>query len=218
MAKKLIIVSEDKETKFLKKLVSQWPELDRQVTVLPGRGYKHLLSKSEAEELRSSLGNKFKLLVHRDRDSLTDNEVERLKNEYDDESIRLWFTEQSDLEAEFCSADFLMSLLGISRQEADDFIERALNRNTGPIREQFENQRRAHNQELWAAGGSPTNDDVWDSMQHRRLRGAKGKFVFNQLKNVIGQNLFSDDIVIGCENFPEQAVGLARNIRDLLAD
>ena len=216
--KKLIIVSEDKETKFLKKLVSQWPELDRQVTVLPGRGYKHLLSKTEAEELRASLGNKFKLLVHRDRDSLTDDEVERLKNEYDDDNIRLWFTEQSDLEAEFCNADFLMTLLAISREEADSVIERALNRNTGPIREQFENQRRAHNQELWSAGGSPTNDDVWNDLQNRRLRGAKGKFVFKQLKNIIGQNSFSDEIVMGCDNFPERAPGLARNIRDLLVD
>ena len=67
--KKVIIVSEDAKNDFLKKLIRQWPEIERAVTVLPGRGYQHLLSKDEAVELRASLGNKFKVLVHRDRDS-----------------------------------------------------------------------------------------------------------------------------------------------------
>ncbi len=65
--KKVIVVSEDAKNDLLKKLIRQWPEIERAVTALPGRGYKHLLTKEEAQELRGSLGNKFKLLVHRDR-------------------------------------------------------------------------------------------------------------------------------------------------------
>ena len=40
--KKVVVVSEDKNTGFLKKLIRQWPEIDRLVTVLPGRGYQSL--------------------------------------------------------------------------------------------------------------------------------------------------------------------------------
>lgn len=110
--KKVIVVSEDAKNFLLKKLIRQWPEIEHAVTVLPGRGYTHLLTKEEAQELRASLGDKFKVLVHRDRDSLTDEEVIKLKDSYNSDGIRLWLTDQSDLEAEFCDAGFLSALTG----------------------------------------------------------------------------------------------------------
>lgn len=108
--KKVIIASEDAKNDHLKKILSQWPEIESLVAVLPGRGFGHLLTKEEAIELKESLGNKFQILVHRDRDSLTDAEVQSLRDDYAGEGIRLWVTDQSDLEAEFCSEGFLEAL------------------------------------------------------------------------------------------------------------
>lgn len=216
--KKVIVVSEDSKTELLQKLISQWPDIDRQVTVLPGRGYKHLLTKDEAVELYESLGHKFKILVHRDRDSLTDEEVNRLKGEYDDDNIRLWITDRSDIEAEFCRSEIILTLSGVGQEQAEEYIETALGRSTGPIREQFEAQRAAHNQELWRQGGSPTNDEVWEALQARPLRGAKGKTIFRKLKNVIPHNKFREDNIVALVELPELAPGLARNLNDLLME
>lgn len=40
--KKVIVISEDAKNDLLKKLIRQWPDIERAVAILPGRGYKHL--------------------------------------------------------------------------------------------------------------------------------------------------------------------------------
>lgn len=215
--KKVIVVSEDATNDLLKKLIYQWPEIERSVTVLPGRGYKHLLSRDEAEELRASLGNKFKVLVHRDRDSLTDAEVMRLKESYNSDGIRLWVTDQSDIEAEFCDPEFISSLTGHSLDECETWLNDIFQQNQAPIRDQFAAQRTAHNEELHKAGGSPTNDEVWASFQDRSLKGAKGKYVFKQLKNKVPANNFTESTVYAHTGYPERASSLKDNLQDLLA-
>tara|TARA_R110002124_G_scaffold69909_1_gene187616 strand:- start:668 stop:2170 length:1503 start_codon:yes stop_codon:yes gene_type:complete len=215
--KKVIVVSEDAKNDFLKKLIRQWPEIERAVTVLPGRGYKHLLTKLEAEELRTSLGSKFKILVHRDRDSLTDAEVTQLKESYASEGIRLWVTDQSDIEAEFCDPGYLSSLTGESIETCEAWLTEIMAGNQAPIRDQFTSQRAAHNQELHQAGGSPTNDEVWVAFQGRPLKGAKGKYVFGQLKNKVPGGRFAEAKIGLHTGYPERAASLKANLEDLLA-
>ncbi|CEJ12863.1 hypothetical protein BN1110_03167 [bacterium YEK0313] len=215
--KKVIVVSEDAKNDLLKKLIRQWPELERAVTVLPGRGYKHLLTKTEAQELRSSLGHKFKVLVHRDRDSLTDDEVAKLKDSYASDGIRLWFTDQSDLEAEFCDPGFLSVLTGQPIHTCENWLTEISNQHQREIEDQFASQRAAHNEELHKAGGSPTNDEVWTAFQARPLKGAKGKFIFKQLKNKVPGGAFSEATVESLATYPERAASLKANLEDLLA-
>ncbi|AZR24630.1 ATP-dependent nuclease [Xanthomonas vasicola] len=215
--KQVIIVSEDAKNELLKKLIQQWPEIERSVTVLPGRGYKHLLTRSEAEELRTSLGGKFKVLVHRDRDSLTDVEATQLVDSYGVEGVGLWLTDQSDLESEFCNPSFLSSLTGESLAVCDDWIVQIVTANAIPISDQFSKQRAAHNEELHAAGGSPTNAEVWAELQHRPLRGAKGKYVMGQLKNKVPGRAYSEASVECHKGFPELAPSL-KNAIELLLD
>jgi ABC-type cobalamin/Fe3+-siderophores transport system ATPase subunit len=214
--KKVIVVSEDKTNTLLKKLIRQWPEVERAVTVLPGRGHKFLLTKDEAEELRASLGNKFKILVHRDRDSLTDTEVTQLQEAYNTHGIRLWFTEQSDIEAEFCNAEFLSSLTGESILTCEEWLAELIASNSVPIKDQFVSQRAAHNTDYHKAGGGPTNDEVWQAFQLRSLKGAKGKFVFNQLKNKLTPTKFSEAAVDSHSGYPELARSLKANLEDLI--
>ena len=215
--KKVIVVSEDAKNDLLRKLIRQWPEIDQAVTVLPGRGYKHVLTVDEAAELRESLGNKFQILVHRDRDSLTDDEVQELKASYDVDGVRLWLTDQSDIEAEFCDPTFVSSLTGLPIHECEELLAKIRAQNQVPMKEQFAKQRAAHNEELHKAGGGPTNDDVWAAFQLRPLKGAKGKYVFGQLKNKVPGGVFSPESVLNHQGFPERAPSLKANLQDLLA-
>lgn len=214
--KKIIVVTEDAKNDFLKKLIKQWPEIDRAVSVLPGRGYKQLLKKEEAEELRQALGGKFQILVHRDRDSLTDQEVADLIASYASEGVGLWLTEQSDLEAEFCAPAFISSLTGENVEQCQQWLSEVLSSNAQQISDQFASQRQAHNQEIYAQGGSPTNEQVWQMLQTKPLKGAKGKYVYKQLKNKIGQSRFSDQTVLSLENHCLLAPSLKTALQALL--
>lgn len=215
--KKVIIVSEDAKNDFLKKLIGQWPEIERSVAILPGRGYKHLLTKDEAVELRASLGNKFKILVHRDRDSLNNDEVLALKADYAADGIRLWVTDQSDIEADFCDTGFLSSLTGEPLGVCEGWVTEILAQNQVSIAEQFAAQRAAHNAELHRAGGSPPNAEVFAEFQNQPLKGAKGKTIFKALKNKVPRNAFSESTVLSQADYPERAPTLKANLVDLLA-
>jgi hypothetical protein len=141
----------------------------------------------------------------------------RLKDSYNSDGIRLWVTDQSDIEAEFCDPEFISSLTGYPLDECETWLSDILQQNQAPIRDQFAAQRAAHNEELYRTGGSPTNAEVWDSFQDRSLRGAKGKYVFKQLKNKVPANNFTESTVYAHTGYPERASSLKDNLQDLLA-
>lgn len=215
--KKVLIISEDRKNDLLKEIISQWPEIERVVAILPGSGYKHLPSPQAVRELRLLLGGKYKFLIHRDRDSLTDDEVDNLKNTYNDDGIRLWLTEQSDLEAEFCDPVFVSALTGVPIPTCETWLAEILDDHQVPIQDQFASQRSAVNQELYKAGGGPKNDEVWAVFQQLPLKGAKGKFVFGKLKNKVPSNAFSEAKIQNASGYPERAVTLRATLEELLA-
>lgn len=193
--KKVIVISEDSNTDLLKKLISQWPQIEQFVAFFPGTGYRGIPTAEQAATITTALGGKYKLLVHRDRDSLSDNEVSILQKTYADKGVTLWVTDFSDIEAYFCQSEFLKSLLNCTGEQAAQYVDAALAKLSGPISDTFNSQRAAHNEELWKAGGSPTNDVVWQQFQTRPLKGAKGKLIFNELKNIPG-NVFRTDKIL----------------------
>lgn len=188
--KKVIILSEDANPTLLRKLIAQWPEIDRSVALYPGTGYASLATPQQAKELSEALGGKFKIMVHRDRDSMTDAEAAQLQAAYEDAGVSLWLPAESDIEAYFCTPEFIELFLPCPRADADAYLAEVMRISRIPIDDQFAKQRAAHNKELHAEGGSPTNADVWNDFQARPLKGAKGKFVFKQLKNTIPHNRF----------------------------
>ncbi len=215
--KRLIIVSEDSNTSLLKKLIAQWPEVDRAVAFYPGNGYKNIPTPLQAKELYETLGGKFKILVHRDRDSLTDEESNKIVSQYQAQGAGLWFPVESDVESYFCKVEFIEIFLACPQQQAQNYVEQVLAQHSIPIRAQFDSQRAAHNEEVHKAGGSPMNDTVWAVFQHRPLKGAKGKFVFKQLKNKIPASAFCEDKILGGAIGGQIAIDLKHKIEQLLA-
>ena len=201
---------------MLKKIISQWHEIDKFISFYPGTGYRGLPSPEQAEQIKNSLGGKYAIFIHRDRDSLTDSEVETIKQEYLNKGIYIWFPLFSDIEAYFCKEDFLTDFLLCSEAEAQGYIENVLNSRSTDIRSQFNGQRSSHNSELYTTGGSPTNDDVWQSFQSRFLKGAKGKFVFKQLKNCIPSNKFNEEKISQHSLSGQIAIDLKDELKRLL--
>lgn len=216
--KKVIIISEDSKTALLRKLVSQWPELEKFATFYPGTGYKSLVTPKQASEISASLGGKYKILVHRDRDSMTDQEVQRLREQYAAEGVCLWVTDQSDVESYFCSAAYIRDLVGCTEAEAEQYVENVLTTHTQPIWDQFNAQRARHNQEFYAQGGSPANQEVWTQFQGRPLRGAKGKYVFGQLQNRISGNRFNLEAILAHNPQVQLAPELGTLLGNLVTD
>lgn len=215
--KKIIIITEDANTELLRKIIAQWAELDKFITFYPGTGYKELPKPEQAEQIKDALGDKYKIFIHRDRDSLTDNEVVTIQQKYRDKDIYLWFPAFSDIEAYFCKEDFLQDFIRCSEVEAQNYIGDILMTRASDIASQFARQRTAHNEELYSSGGSPTNNDVWNEFQSRFLKGAKGKFVFKQLKDKISGGRFDQTKIVQHSLGVEIATDLKQELEQVLA-
>lgn len=215
--KKVIIVSEDAQTAWIRKLLAQWPQIDRLVTFYPGTGFKHLPTPEKAREIADALGGKFQILVHRDRDSLTETEATNLISRYSASGIDLWLPIHGDVEAYFCQPSFISELIGCTITDAESHRDEVLRKRASEIKAQFEKQRRAHNEELYAAGGSPSNEDVRGQLEARPLKDAKGKYVFGQLKNEIGEKRFGEDVVSKHTIIDELASDLREKLEEIIA-
>lgn len=215
--KKIIFVSEDSKNDLLKAIVRQWPELDRAIAFYPGNGYKGIPSPTQAGDLSASLGGSFKIMIHRDRDSLTDDEVNVLKAQYDAVGVELWFPAESDIEAYFCQAAFLEAYLGCTQTIAQGYLDAALMKAAADVEQQFASQRAAHNEELYKEGGSPINNEVWTAFQIRPLKGAKGKTVFKRLYNVVPANAFRTPAICSTNFGGAVALDLKHAIEAFLA-
>lgn len=131
--------------------------------------------------------------------------------------VSLWITDHSDVEGYFCQPEFLCTLLGCDNNEAETYIVNIVNHNVQNIQDQFAKHRRAHNDEVYAAvGGSPGNADVWAMLETRPLKGAKGKFIFNQLKNIVPGNHFSTEKVHNHTLGGNMALSLRQHLQSLL--
>ena len=191
--KKIILFSEDEKTELLKHIIAQWPEIEKLVAVHPGNGHSNLIKPAQAEQLKQTLGDSFKIVIHRDRDSMTDDEVTNLKGQYDEKGASLWVTDSSDIEAYFCDPKFLQSFLAYSEADTTSLLEGIINPLNRPNHGQFTKQRKSINNELYGGvGNSPASKNVWDVLQQRPLKAAKGKTVFKELKNKVPSNKFSE--------------------------
>jgi hypothetical protein len=110
------------------------------------------------------------------------------------------------------------AVAGADIASANSCLAAIYSRFQAQIREQFNAQRKTHNEELHPTGGSPTNDSVWTLFQSRHLKGAKGKFVFNQLKNVIPGNAYRESSFTSALLNVELAADLQFSLSGLLGN
>jgi hypothetical protein len=186
MGKRILIKTEDSNITMLTKILSRWPDLERQVAIIPGEGFKTLPTPKQAAEFLKAMGETFSLVVHRDRDCHTFAEASRLETEYKDAGSHLWLTKFSDIESYFVDPAFLAAHLGVSYDIAEQFVASACKNQQASIARTFASQRAEINKLLYPDGGSPVNLAVEEEIRvDRGVFGiASGKAVLKGLCQV----------------------------------
>lgn len=213
MGKKVLLTTEDANIGNLRHLLSQWPELERQVAIVPGRGYGKLPSPEEAKELRDALNGALTVVVHRDRDALTDAEVAEFVRRYEaEDGVTAFVTGGADIENYFLDEIAFQTVLANEEFDLDGAIETILQRQNEDIGKQFDKRRKAANAEFYPTGGSPTNEAVKQEYEAGGLRIASGKLLFTQVcqSNGLG-NRKQEIISAAC------SIGIADDVREFLA-
>jgi len=125
--RKVLLMTEDKDTGMLNKLLAQWPELSRQVAVWPFHGSANLPAPEIINGLLKLTGGSLKALLHRDRDFLMPEETAQLETPYKNSGHHLFFTAHSDIESYWTNVDVIGQHFGVSPADATDLLNEAVN-------------------------------------------------------------------------------------------
>ena len=132
--KSVFFFVEDEDYRAINGILRQWPDLYKKICICPCYGFGNLPRNGFLRGLLGKSKLNIKVIVHRDRDFMTNDEVEIWENKfrsdegwYDD--VATWVTKNSDVESYFCDPAYLASVYDdITEAEACVLMEETLSK------------------------------------------------------------------------------------------
>jgi ABC-type cobalamin/Fe3+-siderophores transport system ATPase subunit len=182
--KAVLFFVEDENDKPLRALLRQWPELSRQVAVCRCFGIENLPRDKFLEGLLLDGKLHSRVLIHRDRDFMTQVETEKWAQSFKTPRVFPWVTNGSDIEAYFCQSDYLSALYAVAVDVAENWRLEAA-KSVTKAHATFLEKRKNVVRVLWPDGGSPDAQALWNAAGGISPSTVKGKKLHASLKTVI---------------------------------
>jgi energy-coupling factor transporter ATP-binding protein EcfA2 len=175
-----IICTEDKAKSALEKCLESLQLSDR-VKVISYNGINNAASSVAIKAMSELFEKKPKIIIHRDRDFLVDDEVEKWGGDYVKNQMNIFCPPLSDIECYHCTPAHVSHVYDIPLIEAEEIISQVLKENEKPLREKFRAKRQEAVQKFWRDGGSPNTDDLWPQDQPITLEKSYGKSLISKI-------------------------------------
>lgn len=192
--KKILFFVEDENTQPIRAILKQWPHLYKQIAICRCFGVDNLPRNSMLKGFIEDNNFGIKVLVHRDRDFMTEPDTKLWCSRYSAEHVHTWVTDYVDAEAYFCQPDYLSALFGVSIEKAELWIKLAVDDCNG-IRKTFFDKRRVINRVLYEDGGSENSEVLWDFLGKESLGTTVGKILHKKLKQVVKNDDCNDKLL-----------------------
>lgn len=191
--KPILFFIEDEDDAPIRAILRQWPQLLRQMSICRCFGVDNLPKDKFLKGLLVDGELKNKVIIHRDRDFMMDEEVAKWVEKYKTNDVISWVTEGADVEAYFCQADYLSSLFGVPVEIAERWQSDAL-KNIKDAKKDFWEKRENVNRIFYSLkdGGSPSTEKLWKEANEVQISTVKGKKLLASIKEVIkkdGRNI-----------------------------
>ena len=194
-----IILTEDEKTEYLEMAIMSLDDKGRNFTIIPSYGVGNLIAGRMFARLKEVFPSKMRIIIHRDRDFLTDPEIEAWKKQKFDEDVdkfEYFITRYSDIEGYYCSLEHLAQALGDSEQLRSNYSSFLAGFKLR-AREQFAKKREAANSSgFFPSGGSPRNDELWPEETRVSLDYVVGKHFLAYLREKFSKRRFDFDAVM----------------------
>jgi ABC-type cobalamin/Fe3+-siderophores transport system ATPase subunit len=182
---------EDEDDKPLRAILRQWPDLARQIAICRCFGIENLPKDKLLKGLLIDGELKITALLHRDGDFMTPEEAEKWRDGFKTPGVFPWVTEGPDIEAYFCSAEYLRALYGVSAEQAEEWRVTAA-KNVNGARKTFLGKRSKVVHAIWPNGGSPDAEAMWEAAGGNSPSTVKGKRLHAALKPLVKAAGFND--------------------------
>jgi energy-coupling factor transporter ATP-binding protein EcfA2 len=121
---KYVILSEDRKMEFLKILAQESGFASSETLYFSYKTSTNLESAIMLAEFIMNIAPTTKVIVHRDRDFMTDEEVDKVTVRISESGASVYITEGSDVESHFVNEHHLAVLLGVKSEVVEDWVEK----------------------------------------------------------------------------------------------
>jgi len=177
-----IICTEDRGKGVLQKCVEQLG-MDGKVKVISYNGISNAASAVAIKAMSDLLDNKPVVMIHRDRDFMNDEEVNRWGRDYASRGMKIFSPNLCDIESYLCRPKHVAKVYRISETDAAAIVDELMESNTSNFRTKFRTKRQEINTKLWKDGGSPSTDDLWPDNEGVTADRAYGKDLLSAIND-----------------------------------
>lgn len=202
--KKVLLMTEDSNSSGIRALISQWPHIDRAVAIWPFHGTGKLPPADTIEGLNNLFDKKIKIVIHRDRDFLTDEEIKSISNSYQEKNIIFWATKFSDIESYWNNEEVIEKHFLPTKISSEKILEEAVlncKKNDAHLIKLRLKRKEANNivPEI-KSGNLPQvgEDDIialYENLQ--KNQSILGKDLMKSIKNIANQNNLQNNSSFG---------------------
>lgn len=156
----VLMATEDQETSMLADSIAEVSG-DRRIKLLSFNGLYNATNAQAFSSIASLVQHGPTVVIHRDRDFMTDEELDTWSRPYVENGIRVFCPKKCDMEYYFTTPSHLSRVTGLPIADAEALRSRVIDEHLGEFRRKFESKRQYVNGKHWPGGGSPTNTSLW---------------------------------------------------------
>lgn len=199
-AKDVVVLTEDNNKTIFTKLLKQIGINTENIGIASYNGVSNWQIATQLA--RQLLKPEQKLIVHRDRDFLTDEEVEAWQASVRNYNAIPYVTEGSDIEMCFLSTTHLAMLANCETIDIDLLLAAIISEKDQEWRAKFKKKRREHIKRLYPDGGGPVTSDLCPDGEPLSLKHILGKELLSAVRSR------SQDL-LGCKVEPLQSTAVS---------
>ena len=159
---KVIIYTEDENPKILEKALASSSLAGDEVKIATFNGLNNSFAAIAFQEMAEMMASSPRVFIHRDRDFLTNEEIEAWSRQYVERGIHILCPKLCDTEAYCTTAEHISKVTGISREKAQTLRKEVIEKNLGDLRSKHRKKRsEANRHKINQDGGAPLTADLW---------------------------------------------------------
>lgn len=158
---KIIIYTEDRDPRILKKALSSLPSWKDSVEIVSYNGLNNSTIAAAFKSMADLMPLSPQVFVHRDRDCLTDDELGKWSKPFIDHGISVFCPNLCDTESYCITAEHIASVTGVDFDTAQEIRQNIISEKNESLRKKFLNKRKTATHEYHEHGGGPAPEDLW---------------------------------------------------------
>ena len=157
----ILFCTEDAKKKSLRQALDKI-ETEKDIKVISYNGVTNASSAEILAEAGALFATSPAVIVHRDRDFLTDEEITRWGEPFENKGIKVFCPNLQDVESYFVTLAHLTDIFGEEKEkEISEELADILKELRPQMRKKFREKRRDAIKRFWAEGGGPAANELW---------------------------------------------------------